>query len=150
MAMKDELSRLFHHFDQGKISRRRLLQALGVAVAGSPLAAFGQGRCGGARAGTPECNTASFPPPFEPTGWKTVLLDHFSLHVVDLEKEAAFYNALMGWNVRSNDGKTIVMDMGKVGGVIMRGGLVPADTTPARSGGGNRGPVKALWDGFCF
>jgi hypothetical protein len=65
----------------------------------------------------------------------------------------------MGWKVRSNDGKTIVMDIGKIGGVIMRGGLVPIE--PAQTGrggggggngrgGGNRGPIKAVWDGFCF
>jgi catechol 2,3-dioxygenase-like lactoylglutathione lyase family enzyme len=157
--MEDALSKLFNEFDCNRISRRHLLQAFGLATVASPLAAFGQGRCSSPETkGTPGCNTTPMPAPFEPTGWKTILLDHFSLHVVDLEKEAAFYNALMGWKVRSNDGKTIVMDMGKVGGVLMRGGLVPADPEPARgNGGGNRGgggnnrtPVKAVWDGFCF
>src|SRR5262245_36645974 len=122
MTMGDALSRLFDDFDRGVISRRRLLQALGLAAAAAPMAAFGQGQCGGARAGTPECNTTPLPPPFKPTGWKTVLLDHFSLQVVDLEKEAAYYNALMGWKVRSNDGKTIVLDIGNLGGLRMRGG----------------------------
>ena len=137
------------------ISRRHLLQALGLAAVASPMAAFGQGRCSSPETkGTPACNTKPMPAPFEPTGWKTVLLDHFSLQVVDLEKEAAFYNALMGWKVRSNDGKTIVMDIGKIGSVVMRGGLVP-EPAPAgggggRGGGGNRGPIKAVWDGFCF
>src|SRR5215510_15487180 len=113
--MEDSLSRLFNDFDRGRMSRRQLLQALGVAAVSAPMAAYGQGQCGGARAGTPECNTTPFPPPFEPTGWKTVLLDHFSLQVADLEKEAAYYQALMGWKVRSNDGKLIVMDMGTLG-----------------------------------
>ena len=97
------------------ISRRQLLKTLGIATVMSPVAAFAQGRCGGARAGTPECNTIPFKPPFESTGWKTVALDHFSVQVADLEKEAAFFNALMGWKVRSNDGKTIVMDIGNLG-----------------------------------
>ena len=149
--MEDVLSKLFNEFDRNKISRRHWLQGLGLVSVMSPMVAFGQGSCSSPETkGTPRCNTTPMPAPFEPTGWKTVLLDHLSLRVVDLEKEAAFYNALMGWKIRSNDGKTIVMDMGKVGGVIMRGGLVPADTTPARGGGGNRGPVNALWDGFCF
>src|SRR5947208_2786174 len=118
--MEDKLSSLFNDFDRGAISRRQLLQALGLAAVAAPMSAFGQGSCGGDKAGTPQCSTKPMPDPFKPTGWKTVLLDHFSLQVVDLEKEAAFYNALMGWKVRSNDGKQIVMDMGTVGGVIIR------------------------------
>src|SRR5262245_5206709 len=99
-----------NEFDRRTMSRRQLLQSLGVAAVGMPIAAFGQGRCGGARAGTPECNTTPFPAPFERTGWKTVLLDHFTMQVAEPEKEAAFYNTLMSWKVRSNDGKTIVLD----------------------------------------
>src|SRR6516162_1486249 len=119
LAMKDALSGLFNDFDRKNISRRHLLQALGLAAVASPMAALGQGRCSTLETkGTPECNTKPMPAPFEPTGWKTVLLDHFSLQVVDLEKEAAFYNALMGWKVRSNDGKTIVMDIGTIGSVM--------------------------------
>lgn len=76
--------------------------------------------------------------PFEPTGWKTVLLDHFTCHVTDAEREAAFYTALLGWKVRSNDGKTIAMDIGDWGGVELRGGFVPPPRA-ARGGGGGRG-----------
>jgi predicted enzyme related to lactoylglutathione lyase len=133
--MQDELSRLFEQFDNGKISRRRLMQVVGVAAAAAPLAAFGQGSCGGPNAGTPKCNTSPMKAPFEPTGWKTVLLDHFDLQVAELDKEAAFYNALMGWKVRSNNGKSIVMDIGNWGGVIMRGGLAlpnPKPTPPSQ------------------
>jgi len=169
--MEDALSKLLNEFDRGGISRRQLLRALGLAAVVSPMAAFGQGSCSSPETkGTPRCNTTPMPPPFEPTDWKTVLLDHFSLQVVDLEKEASFYNNLMGWKIRSNDGKTVVMDIGKIGGVVMRGGLVPIDPPPpptpppgaenARGGGGrggrgvgggfNRGPIKAVWDGFCF
>src|SRR5262249_26094542 len=131
--MEDLLSRLFNDFYRGAMSRRRLLQALGLAAATMPMRGFGQGSCGGARAGTPECNTTPLQAPFAPTGWKTVLLDHFSLQVAELDKEAAYYNALMGWKVRSNDGKRIVMDIGNWGAVVMRGGLpLPAPTpTPA-------------------
>src|SRR5215472_1357319 len=129
----DALSRLLKEFDRGAISRRQLLQALGLAATAAPIAAIGQGQCGGPKAGTPQCVTTPMKPPFEPTGWKTVLLDHFNLQVAELDKEAAFYSALMGWKVRSNDGKKIVMDIGNWGGVVMRGGLpLPAPTpTPA-------------------
>src|SRR5262245_35474018 len=128
--MEDLLSKLFNDFDRGVISRRRLLQALGIAAATMPMAGFGQGSCGGDRAGTPGCNTTPLQPPFEPTGWRTVLLDHFSLQVAELDKEAAYYSALMGWKVRSNDGKRIVMDIGNIGGVVMRGGLPFPPPTP--------------------
>jgi catechol 2,3-dioxygenase-like lactoylglutathione lyase family enzyme len=166
--MEDALTRVFNNFDRGRISRRQLMQALGLAAVTAPVAGFGQGRCFGTRAGTPECDTKPFPAPFEPTGWKTVLLDHFSVQVADLQKEAAFFNALMGWKVRSNDGKTIVMDMGTLGGVVMRGGYQPPPPTsqpaasPAaeegagrggRGGGGGRGPQvprRAIWDNFCW
>jgi predicted enzyme related to lactoylglutathione lyase len=142
--MKDKTrSGLFNEFNRG-ISRRQLLQTLSLAAVAAPVGLFSQGRCGGANAGTSGCNTTPLSPPFEPTKWKTVLLDHFSLQVVDLEKEAAFYNALMGWKVRSNDRKTIVMDIGNVGAVIMRGGLeVPQSASP-------RPPARAVFDNFCF
>src|SRR4029079_2054302 len=78
-------------------------------------------------------------PPFDPTGWKTVLLDHFTMHVTDAEKEAAFYAAFLGWKVRSNDGNVIVMDMGDLGGVQIRGGYTPPARGAGRGGGGGRG-----------
>ncbi len=129
--MQDRLSRLFNDFDHGRITRRQLMQGLGFAAAAAPIAAFGQGQCGGDKAGTPQCVTTPMKPPFEPTGWKTVLLDHFNLQVAELDKEAAFYSALMGWKVRSNDGKKIVMDIGTLGGVVLRGGLPMPPPTPA-------------------
>jgi hypothetical protein len=110
--MKTDLSTLFADFDDGRLSRRQLLTMLGLAVAVSPSAAFAQGQCGGARKGTPECDPTPAKLPFEPTGWKTVLLDHFSCQVVDYPKEAAFYAALMNWKIRSDDGKQAVLDIG--------------------------------------
>ena len=154
---------MFNDINRSTISRRQMLRALGIAAVAGPAGAFAQGRCGGPNAGTPQCNTTPFPQPFAPTGWKTVLLDHFTLKVVDLEKEAAFYNALMGWNVRSNDGKMIVMDMGTLGRAIMTGGLelpapaaAPAPAPPAGNaaaggrGGGRGGPRRAVWESFCW
>jgi len=106
----DELSRILGAYDRGTISRRRLLQALGVAgvgAAGVALPAarlFGQGQCAGRdKDTTAVCNKTLAKAPFKPTGWKTVLLDHFTMQVTDPEQEAAFYTALMSWKVRSND-----------------------------------------------
>ena len=123
---------LFEAFDRGRISRRQLLVALGLAAVVRPASAFAQGQCGGARAGTPGCDTTPAQLPFEPTGWKTVLLDHFSCQVADYPKEAAYYQALMNWNVRSDDGHEAVLDIGDWGGLVLRGGYqAPPAPVPA-------------------
>jgi len=179
--MDPTLTRLFNDYDGGKISRRHLLQALGVAAVAAPLtAAFGQGRCGSGRAGTAACDTVPMKAPFEPTGWKTVYMDHFSLQVEDYKKEAGYYAALMGWKVRSDDGTKAVMDMGDdAGSVIIRGGYVAPPPPPPRpagdtaggrggrgggagaAGGGGAGgrggqggppraPLRGVWDNMCW
>ncbi|MEO8677533.1 MAG: glyoxalase [Vicinamibacterales bacterium] len=171
--MSNEVSTLFRDFDGGRLSRRRLLQALGIAVAVSPASAlltpgsaFAQGQCGGARAGSPECNTTPAPLPFASTGWKTVLLDHFSCQVADYPKEAAYYQALMNWKIRSDDGKQATLDIGDWGGLVLRGGYVAppppsaaevaaaaaAATAAGRGGQGGppRAPRMAAFDGMCW
>ena len=164
-----ELARLFSDFDRGRISRRQLLTALGFAVAVRPAAAFAQSRCTGERANTPDCNMTPLKAPFEPTGWKTVLLDHLSVQVADYSKEAAYYQALMNWKIRSDDGKQAVLDIGDWGGLVIRGGYVappppPAPPTPPAGsdaqaggrggrGGGGRGPaipLQAKFDSVCW
>src|SRR5690349_1314242 len=154
-----DLTTLFDRFDRGTISRRQLLVALGAAVAVRPAAALAQGQCGGARAGTPECDPTPAKLPFEATGWKTVLLDHLSCQVVDYPKEAAFYSALMNWKIRSDDGKQAMLDIGDWGGLLLRGGYVappapptppPTEAPPAGRGGGPRAPRNAAFDSFCW
>lgn len=110
----------------GAVSRRELLHVLGVTVVGAPLAAvFGapvvraQGRCM-LTPGTPACNTAAITPIFAPTGWKTAALDHIAFQVADYRKEAAFYVALMGWTIRSDDGTQAVLDVGDWGTVVFK------------------------------
>jgi catechol 2,3-dioxygenase-like lactoylglutathione lyase family enzyme len=103
------------------ISRRTALQALGLAAVGAPLSVSAQGRCM-LTFGTPACNTTEIAPIFEPTGWKTAALDHITVRVADYRKEAAFYIALMGWTLRSDDGKQAVLDMGDWGSAIFRQG----------------------------
>jgi catechol 2,3-dioxygenase-like lactoylglutathione lyase family enzyme len=158
--MSVDLTALFNDFDRGGLSRRQLLKALGVAVALRPASAFAQGQCGGARASTPECDPTPAKLPFEPTGWKTVLLDHLSCQAVDYSKEAAYYAALMNWKIRSDDGKQALLDIGDWGGLLLRGGYqappaLPAGDAPAAPGGGGRGggpraPRLAVFDGFCW
>ncbi len=151
-------SNLFDSFPRGTISRRQLLQALGVAAVGAPLsAALAQGRCIRSL-GAPQCVTEPIKPVFEPTGWKTVLLDNITISVADYQKEAAFYTALMGWKLRSDDGKQAVMDIGDFGSVILKqmppvsaadSAAAAAAAAAAPNGRGNALP-RAVVESFCF
>ena len=97
---------------------------------------------------------------FAATGWRTVLLDHISMQVVNYEKEAAFFNALMGWKIRSDDGAQAVLDIGDFGAIVIRSGLVvpppPAPSAGDSAGGGRggrgggRAPSNASVNSFCL
>jgi catechol 2,3-dioxygenase-like lactoylglutathione lyase family enzyme len=147
-----EVDRLFSAYDRGLVSRRQILQALGFAAAATPFAgalssAFAQGSCGGPGADTlARCNKQPWKAPFAPTGWKTVLMDQFSMKVTDAEKEAAYYAAFMGWKVRSNDENGIYMDIGDWGGVLIKGGYTPPAGRGGRGGGGGGGGGRAGGD----
>ena len=119
------------------------------AMAAAPRAATAQGRCIRAY-GTPACNTDPIPPVFAKTGWHTTGLDHIAFRVADAKKEAAFYAALMGWKVRSDDGTRVVMDMGDWGTAVFR--QVAADSFPPPRAGAraNAIPVRAVVEGFGF
>jgi catechol 2,3-dioxygenase-like lactoylglutathione lyase family enzyme len=129
------------------ISRRRVLQALGAAAVGTPLSALAQGRCM-LTFGTPACNTTDIKPVFEPTGWKTVALEHLTFQVADYHKEAAFYIALMGWKLRSDNGEQAVLDLGDWSSVIFRqaapGGLEAAAAATGARGRGSRAVVESF------
>lgn len=124
---------------------------LGVAMAATPRTGMAQGRCIRAY-GTPACNTDPIPPVFAKTGWRTTGLDNITFRVADPKKEAAFYVALMGWKVRSDDGARVVMDMGDWGTAVFR--QVSVDSFPApRAGAGARAnavPVHAVVEGYGF
>lgn len=140
--MADEITSLFASFDRGTISRRQLLQALGfAAAAATPLnRMFAQGQCAGRdKDSTAACVKTPMPAPFKPTGWKTVLMDHFSMKVTDAEREAAWYAAFLGWKVRSNDANGIYMDIGDWGGVNIQGGYSPPPRGGRGGGGGGAG-----------
>ncbi len=151
--MTDPIARLFDDFDGGKISRRQLLQALAAAAVAIPATSFGQGTQGTPGRGSVPRDTTPLVLPFEPTGWRTVWLDHLNYQCVDYEKAAAFYSALMGWKVRTDDGKQAVLDIGdNSGGIIIRGGLTvppPAAITDAGLGVA-RPPIQAVFDGFAW
>jgi catechol 2,3-dioxygenase-like lactoylglutathione lyase family enzyme len=132
------------------ISRRQLLAAV-AAIPVVPRQVFGQDAQGGR--GQQQRDATPLVPPFEPTGWKTVWLDHLNYQCVDYKKAAAFYATLMGWKVRSDDGNQAVLDIGdNSGGIIIRGGMTappPAAITDAGLGA-NRPRIQAVFDGFAW
>jgi predicted enzyme related to lactoylglutathione lyase len=131
--MADPIFPRFLHSHRKLTAGRLLLPAIGAALLAAPLNSAGaQGSCGGARVGTPQCNTTPAKAPFEPTGWKTTALDHFTMHAVDYKKEAAYYMALMNWKLRSDDGKQAVLDVGDIGTVVIVGGYTPPPPPPPR------------------
>ena len=69
--------------------------------------------------------------------------------MADYKKEAAFYIALMGWKLRSDDGKQAVLDIGDWGSVIFKQAPA-AELEAATASRGRGGPVHAVVDGFCF
>ncbi|HYM25911.1 MAG TPA: hypothetical protein VEU08_21990 [Vicinamibacterales bacterium] len=147
-----------------RLSRRRLLQALGTAAITAPFAdrLFAQGRCrdGYGTANCPltaELATRPIAPLFASTGWKTAALDHITFRVADYQKEAAFYIALMGWKLREDAGTQAVLDIGNWGSCIFKQASADAFQAPAAAGGGGgrgrgRGgaPATAIVDSFCF
>ncbi len=163
--MEHRTSELCHAPAKAGRARTDWTQTLSVASLGAALLvasagiASAQGSCKGRPAeGTAACDTTPAKAPFAPTGWKTVALDHFTVHTNDYKRDAAYYSALMGWKVRSDDGQQAVLDIGDVGSVVIRGGYTPppprvptAAETAARGGrGGARPPVNSVWDSFAW
>jgi catechol 2,3-dioxygenase-like lactoylglutathione lyase family enzyme len=89
------------------------------------LTVFGQGLCRDGY-GTAQCPltrqlaTAQIKPVFTPSGWNTVALDRIIFVMPDYRKEAAFYIALMGWKLRSDDGMQAVLDIGGWGSAVFK------------------------------
>jgi len=163
--MPRSIEELLAAFHDGALSRRQLLQTLAAAAVTIPAVALAQGstgarpdsgRAGGGgrgRGGFAQRDTVPLVPPFEPTGWTTVWLDHLNYQCTDYKKAAAFYATLMGWKVRSDDGKQCMLDIGdNSGGIIIRGGLTappPAAITDAGLGV-TRPQIHAVFDGFAW
>ena len=83
--METVISQLLKQFEDGKVTRRQLIQSLTVAA----VAAAG-GSTATAQAG----------------GFKTLNLDHINFLVTDYTKSRDFYAGLMGMTVANDDGKS--------------------------------------------
>ena len=116
--MESLIAKLLGDFEDGKMSRRQLIQSLALcATAPAAVANAAQG---------PALSTAAAAAG-APAAWKTVWLDHISYAVADYKKSAAFYSNLMGWTIRNDNGTNqATLDIGNVGGVIIRNARRPA------------------------
>ena len=86
---------------------------------------------------TPAAAKLSAPAPFEPTGWKTVWLDHFSFDATNYKESASFYTNLLGWKPTYDEGSQNELMIGDVGDIIIRGGN-PLDPELRPGGAGAR------------
>ena len=159
--MEGIIAGLLKDFEDGKMSRRQLIQSLALAAtaaaAGTPLLA--QAAQGAAQ------KASTIPPPTGPAPWKTVWLDHISYAVSDYRKSTAFYRDLMGWEIKNDNGTSqCTLKIGDIGEIIIRNrresGAGNQTSTPAgqtastsqtgRAGGdgqqgqGNRPPITGV------
>jgi len=109
--MEHVIAKLLDDFEGGRMSRRQLIQSLAMAALAAPAAAT---------------VSAQTPAP-APAPWKTVCLDHISYAVSDYKKSAAFYQNLMGWEMRNdNNQNQATLSIPNVGDIIVRNRRQPA------------------------
>ena len=130
---------------EGEIAR--LLEGIRGRKDDAPTADSESGRRrrrrGSCRVGTSRRRRRSPPPPipnaFEPTGWKTVWLDHISYQVSDYRRSAAFYRDLMGWTVQNDNGESqATLDINGIGGIIIRQQRAPGANAGGAAAAGAR------------
>src|SRR5439155_20566846 len=69
------------------------------------------------------------PLPFEPTGFKTMYLDHISYRVTSYKETVAFYEALLGWKGLGDEGSQNETQIApEIGGLLIRGGNAMSPT----------------------
>src|SRR5437867_1603595 len=131
--MERVIAGLLKDFEDGRVTRRQLIQSLALVAAGAVPGASALAQNAAQRAPAPP-----IPQAFEPTGWKTVWLDHISYAVSDYRKSTAFYRDLMGWTIRNDNGTSqATLDINGIGGIIIRNGRAP------NAEGGRGAPASA-------
>jgi catechol 2,3-dioxygenase-like lactoylglutathione lyase family enzyme len=131
--MEAIIAGLLKQFEDGRMTRRQLIQSLALAAAAAPAA----------RAAQETAQKAStIPPPTAPASWKTVWLDHISYAVTDYRKSTAFYRDLMGWQIKNEGNNQCTLKIGDIGEIIIRNRREPAAST--QSGQSGRPPVTGV------
>jgi catechol 2,3-dioxygenase-like lactoylglutathione lyase family enzyme len=138
--MESVIAGLLQDFENGKMTRRQLIQSLALAaVAAAPA--------GSAAAQAAKAST--IPPPHDPAPWKTVWLDHISYAVSDYRRSTAFYRDLMGWEIKNDTGTNqCTLNINGLGEIIIRNRREPAAGTngggAAAGGASNRPPLTGV------
>ena len=114
--MEAIIARLVDGFEQGKISRRKLIQSLAVATAGGHAL-----RTPTLAAAEPSAGAAALP--------TTTSIDHISYTVLDYGRSRDFYTDLLGWEVTGDDPERgeARLRMDGVGDMIIRNSRTPDD-----------------------
>jgi catechol 2,3-dioxygenase-like lactoylglutathione lyase family enzyme len=107
--METVIARLLNDFENGKMTRRQLVQSLALVAMGVPVASA----VAESVATTAPVRSAAAP-------WKTVWLDHISFQCADYKRSVDFYTNLMGWQVLHDTGNQATIDINGIGGIIIR------------------------------
>jgi catechol 2,3-dioxygenase-like lactoylglutathione lyase family enzyme len=132
--MESVIAGLLKQFEDGKLTRRQLIQSLTLAAAaavpGTAIAA--------------QTKESQIPVPKDPAPWKTVYLDHISYAVSDYRRSAAFYRDLMGWTIvnEGQNGNQCTMNIGSIGQIIIRNNRVSTGSAPQPRG--DRPPLTGV------
>jgi catechol 2,3-dioxygenase-like lactoylglutathione lyase family enzyme len=126
--MESVIAGLLKDFEDGKMTRRQLIQSLALAAAAAasatPLSAQGAAQ-----------KASTIPPPTGPAPWKTVWLDHISYAVSDYRRSTAFYRDLMGWEIKNDTGTNqCTLKIGDIGEIIIRNRREPGAGTEGSTG----------------
>jgi len=111
--MESVIAGLLKQFEDGKLTRRQLIQSLTLAAAAAVP---------GGAAMAAQAKESQIPAGKDPAPWKTVYLDHISYAVSDYRRSTAFYRDLMGWTIanESQNGNQCTMNIGSIGQIIIR------------------------------
>ncbi len=120
--MESLIAKLLSSFEQGKMSRRELIQSLAVAAAG------GHALVSAAPVQAAQSTSAAR------VGFTTASLDHISYAVADYGRSRDFYSDLMGWEVRNDQRENQAsLRIGDVGNIIIRNSRRPiSESRPNR------------------
>lgn len=125
--MESTIATLLKDYEDGRMTRRQLIQSLAMAALAAPAAASA---------------AAQSPAPAK-APWKTVCLDHISYAVTDYKKSVAFYTGLMGWEVLNDNGTSqATLKIGDVGSIIIRNARQRVQNPPQTPAG--RPPVTGV------
>jgi len=125
--MESVIAGLLQDFENGRLTRRQLIQSLALAAAAAAP--------GGTLLAQGAQKASTIPPPKDPAPWKTVWLDHISYAVSDYRRSAAFYRDLMGWEIKNDEGqRQATLKIGDIGEIIIRNNRQAGEAT-ATSGG---------------